>query len=494
MVKDGRIEVLELETYTKTAEADPTADPAQTDPAQTELVTEDSTDVTEPVTEPDAQTQEMASSEEGAEEETTETSETTTQDEEVTSTEEKTTEEEETSSTQETVSEKETTKVPEATTKQLETTKYTEPTTTQKETATPAAETTRYVEQTTVYEEPTSEVPETIQVVPVSITATVKGTHYVGDTLRGSDFTVTVKMSDGSTKTNPAGWGASPLYLSGENTRINVAYENVSTTITVKAQVKPTTPQETTTVYVEPTTVYVEPTTVYIEPTTPELTTEEPTTVYVEPTTATPETTAEPVTVSAVEADGRCKEACLYAFELQNEIRVKAGKQPLVWNEELYARACTCAKVCADNGNIDHGYTGKWRQGGGSTMYWRDMTDEEYEAATRSGELRSYQIVISENLAMTYGGKATWLEAVKTDALKCIEALERSSGHYNQMVGDMYYYGAIGMYYDNSSRNWYMSCLYNAPTNIENGENYVSIVDKDTYIKYWDHPLADPWF
>ena len=46
------------------------------------------------------------------------------------------------------------------------------------------------------------------------VTATVSGSYKVGDTLKTSAFTVKVTMSDGTVKTNPSGWSASPLKLS----------------------------------------------------------------------------------------------------------------------------------------------------------------------------------------------------------------------------------------------------------------------------------------
>ena len=49
---------------------------------------------------------------------------------------------------------------------------------------------------------------------PTKITATVSGSYKVGDTLKTSAFTVKVTMSDGTVKTNPSGWSASPLKLS----------------------------------------------------------------------------------------------------------------------------------------------------------------------------------------------------------------------------------------------------------------------------------------
>ena len=76
-----------------------------------------------------------------------------------------------------------------------------------------------------------------------SVSATVSGTHYIGDTLTGADFTVTVKMSDGTTLTNPAGWAAAPLTLSAASTNITVSYGGVSGVVTVNASERPTQPQ-----------------------------------------------------------------------------------------------------------------------------------------------------------------------------------------------------------------------------------------------------------
>lgn len=111
----------------------------------------------------------------------------------------------------------------------------------------------------TTEKETTTKVPGTTKadVTVQSIKASVSGIHYIGDTLTGADFSVTVTMSDGSTLTNPAGWSASPLMLSGTSNQVTVSYEGASTTITVKAsqrpaettappQPQPTTPPTTT--------------------------------------------------------------------------------------------------------------------------------------------------------------------------------------------------------------------------------------------------------
>ena len=75
---------------------------------------------------------------------------------------------------------------------------------------------------------------------PKSITASVKGNHYIGDTLGSGDFTVYITMSDGATQTNPAGWSASPLTLSNASNQITVSYGELSTVITVAALTKST--------------------------------------------------------------------------------------------------------------------------------------------------------------------------------------------------------------------------------------------------------------
>lgn len=82
--------------------------------------------------------------------------------------------------------------------------------------------------------EPTPE-PKVEEVKAVSLEAKVGGNHNVGDTLSASDFTVTVKMSDGSTLKNPAGWQADKLTLDSESTKITVTYGELSSTVTVKA-------------------------------------------------------------------------------------------------------------------------------------------------------------------------------------------------------------------------------------------------------------------
>lgn len=89
-------------------------------------------------------------------------------------------------------------------------------------------------------EELTTEEPTTSAPVVQSVSARVGGTHYIGEDLSAADFTVVVTMSDGSEKTNPAGWAADHLHLGEEENRITVTYQGVMTIITVYAKERPT--------------------------------------------------------------------------------------------------------------------------------------------------------------------------------------------------------------------------------------------------------------
>ncbi len=80
-----------------------------------------------------------------------------------------------------------------------------------------------------------AEEPKQKPVTQQSISAKVNGNHAVGETLSAADFTITVNMSDGSSIKNPAGWSADKLTLDSENTVINVSYNGMTTSVTVKA-------------------------------------------------------------------------------------------------------------------------------------------------------------------------------------------------------------------------------------------------------------------
>lgn len=111
-------------------------------------------------------------------------------------------------------------------------TKTVEPTTDTKITAEPTDEVNE-VTPTTV-PTPTAE-PKVEEVKAVSLEAKVNGSHKVGETLSAADFTITAKMSDGSTRSNPVGWQADKLTLDSESTVITVTYEGISTKVTVAA-------------------------------------------------------------------------------------------------------------------------------------------------------------------------------------------------------------------------------------------------------------------
>jgi hypothetical protein len=117
-----------------------------------------------------------------------------------------------------------------------------------------------------------------------------------------------VNYSDGRTITNPAGFTASPLKLTGYNNTVTVTYESISKSVTVTAADRPVETEakaevpETTKAAAQPTTAApttaapttAAPTTAAtIAPTTVAPTTVAPTTVA--PTTAVPTTAAAPV-------------------------------------------------------------------------------------------------------------------------------------------------------------------------------------------------------
>ena len=89
----------------------------------------------------------------------------------------------------------------------------------------------------------TTRPPETMSYEPaptiVSVTGKVNGTHYIGDTLSNKDFTITVKLSNGVTLTNPTGFTVSPLKLTAKTNTLTVTYSGVKGTFTVNASEKP---------------------------------------------------------------------------------------------------------------------------------------------------------------------------------------------------------------------------------------------------------------
>lgn len=274
-----------------------------------------------------------------------------------------------------------------------------------------ASETETTVKETTVKETTTKEAGTTKAAVTVqSIKASVSGTHYIGDTLTGADFTITVTMSDGSTLTNPAGWSANPLTLSSSSNQITVAYEGVSTTITVQASEKPAA------------TTAAPQTQPAAQPTTTQAPTPAPTTAPVQPTEP-----ATKVTVPNGIVDGIGRQA----FVIQNQYRAEAGVASMTWSDELYAIACIRAQETAAH------------------------TFEEYTAG-----LSAHQGMITNNenwagnyFAQSYASTEAYNNAVSITASAVMQQWKDSSGHYRTLTTAKYQYGAIACYE-------YNSCLY----------------------------------
>lgn len=210
------------------------------------------------------------------------------------------------------------------------------PTTEASTTEAPATEASTTEAPTT--EAPTTEAPTTEAPTVQSIKAVVKGNYYVGDTLSASDFTITITMSDGSTRKNPAGWSADKLYLDGQVNEINVTYQGVSTTITVYASERP------------------------VETEAP---TKEPTTeVAPQP----------PVQEPGSSDDGMSlrRDAAEEAFRIQNDLIVQNGGTPLIWSETFYQQACQRAKDIVTNFSHDGFYD--------TTAYAENIAMGSYDA------------------------------------------------------------------------------------------------------------------
>ncbi len=327
--------------------------------------------------------------------------------------------------------------------------------------ATEQPETTK-VPETTKDAEPTKQptpvptkVPETTrtEVKAQSITASVSGSHYIGDTLTGADFTVTVTMSDGTTLTNPAGWSASPLALTGETNKVTVSYQGVSTTVTVSAaeraaQTQPAAPPA--------------------------------------PSAQAQETTADPHEGMVLADDGQWHETkangeelgpgdvvfidgqwhvlsenygqpqetlipdgtfsyemARMLFDMENEVRAEAGSPPLIWSDELYEVAKQCAKACGDAGRIDHDLTKPFRK---------------YQLTTKDGYVLDYWY--PENLCLG-GGASIYNETdMKWSVELSRQALINSKGHYEILINNsgLNEEGAVAVY--RKGDNTYESYLF----------------------------------
>ena len=216
-----------------------------------QIATSGTEETVEPSPSADITTVDVQTTENKTEEDTTAEKETTdqeTESEEESMAEETTAEEPTAEETEEPTAEEETTPetTAEPTTAEPTTAEPTTPEPTTPEPTTP--EPTTPVPTTPAPTEPTTAEPATTQpiviVKAVKIEGSVSGTHYIGDTLSGADFTIKVTMSDGNVLTNPSGWAAAPLQLSAASNVITIAYADVSTQITVNASERPTQPTQ----------------------------------------------------------------------------------------------------------------------------------------------------------------------------------------------------------------------------------------------------------
>ena len=198
------------------------------------------------------------------------------------------------------------------------------------------------VTEVPVTEEPTTEEPTTeapTKEVPVarSISAKVKGSYYIGDTLSASDFSISVTMSDGSIRKNPAGWSADKLYLDGVENTITVTYQGIGITITVNASERPEETQA--------------------------------------PTTQAPdEAPAQPPAQEVGPSNGMelRRSAAEEAFRIQNDLIVQHGGTPLQWSETFYQQACQRAKEIVTNFSHDGFYN--------TTAYAENIAMGSYDA------------------------------------------------------------------------------------------------------------------
>lgn len=305
---------------------------------------------------------------------------------------------------------------------------------TTRETTTKASETAKTPQTTKAPE--TSKAPQTTKatettkaaVKPQSITASVSGTHYVGDTLTGADFAVTVTMSDGSTLTNPAGWSANPLVLSSTSNQITVAYEGVSTTITVKASERPaaatsTQPSQTATTAAQIATT-VDPHAGMVladdgqwhETKADGEELQPGDVVYVDGQwhVLSPNYGQE-IEPLIADQDWSYELARMY-FEKENEIRAEAGAPPMTWSDELYEVAKKCAKVCGDAEGMRHDLTSPYRK---------------YTYVTNSGVI--IEEYYAENLLL--GSAALYdKKDMAWEVESGMDAIKNSPPHYDTLV------------------------------------------------------------
>ena len=177
-------------------------------------------------------------------------------------------------------------------------------------------------------EAPTTEAPTTEVPVPQSLAVKVRGDVYVGDTLSAGDFTVTVTMSDGSTKKNPAGWAADQLYLASSQTVITVTYQGLTSQVTVNAS----------------------------ERSTEAPTMEAPTEVPTNPLVEVPVQSSFSLDRGAAETAWNIQKGIIESQAFNLDTMDYTGK-PIAWSERLYELACQRAMETVDNFSHDGFYS-----------------------------------------------------------------------------------------------------------------------------------------
>jgi len=173
--------------------------------------------------------------------------------------------------------------------------------------------------------EPSTTEESTTEVhVPRSMSVKVRGEYYIGDMLSAGDFIVTVIMSDGSTKKNPAGWSADPLYLASHETVIMVTYQELTAQVTVNASERPTEAPTTDASIEAPTDSSIQ------EPVQPPMSLDR----------------------TAAETAWNIQKGIIESQAFNLDTMDYTGK-PIAWSERLYELACQRAKEIVDNFSHD---------------------------------------------------------------------------------------------------------------------------------------------
>ena len=287
--------------------------------------------------------------------------------------------------------------------------------------------------------------PEIVMPAPIGISATYIGSKYVGETITASDLVVAVTMSDGSVITNPEGFIAAPLLLTAQND-VTVSYLDVACSIRVEAPERPVlkitdapamqvaarstklpVSNEIMIEYTGPTTVgtpidpnmlicYVEAGIDRYYAGTYSMTAQSdvflpginPLTVTLNGNVYTLNVIGQEANPYGICSDGFDREDAVKVFRLQNEMRIAAGRKPLLWSEELYLIASARATWAVnENGAISH--SGKMTTGENcfSGPFYGTPLSAEYK----------------------------------------IDAYSRSKSHKNTILKANYEYGAVSTYY-----------------------------------------------